>query len=116
MNTIDEGLTALIARGFRFQHLTDQQGQLSIIVGFYGWPECWDRIEIHDEDDAAAARTTDASPEIDHVVWSYHGDTLSTIAAILALPQPHEPSAPRRSYRAPSNLWLPARSDYQLLP
>ena len=37
MNTIDEGLTALIARGFRFQHLTDQQGQLSIIVGFYGY-------------------------------------------------------------------------------
>jgi hypothetical protein len=89
VNAVEEGLNALIARGFRFQHLTDESGYLSIIVGSFGWPEFCDSIQIHDEHEAAAARTTAGpDPGGERVVWSYRGDALSTITALLELPEP----------------------------
>jgi hypothetical protein len=92
----------------------NQHGHLSVIVGSYGWPDFWDRIQIHDEHTASAARlTTGANTGIEGVVWSYDGDTLSTIHALLELPAPREPKAPRRSYRAPSSLWLPPAAEHE---
>lgn len=46
-------------------------------------------------------------PGADEVVWTYEGDALSTIQALLELPKPHEPGAPRLARRAPLGLWLP---------
>ncbi|MEU5261131.1 hypothetical protein [Amycolatopsis sp. NPDC021455] len=88
MTTIEDGLHALVARGFRFQHIADGHGELTIIVGTYGWPGFSDRIEIHGEHKASAARTRADSAE--QAVWSQGGDTLSVIAALLELPPPHE--------------------------
>ena len=96
MTTVEEGLHALIARGFRFQHLADRHGELTIIVGTYGWPGFSDRIEIHGEHKASAARTRADSAE--EAVWRQGGDTLSVIAALLELPPPHEPPAPEWSF------------------
>jgi hypothetical protein len=91
VTTLEEGLHALIARGFRFQHIGDRHGGPAIIVGTFGWPEFSDRIEIHGEHEASAARTrADAAEE---AVWSQGGDALSVIAALVGLPPPHEPPA-----------------------
>jgi hypothetical protein len=108
LNDIDEGLRALIARGFRFQHLTDPNGDPMVLVGAYGWPEFYDRIHIHSEEAAVAARAVvDSLPGIDEVVWTHEADTLATINALLDLPKPEESGAPRLARRAPSALWLP---------
>lgn len=108
MDTIDDGLYTLIERGFRFQHLRDDHGRVSIIVGSYGWPEFYDRIHLYGESDAAAARAVlDSRPGADEVVWTHQGDALSTICALLELPKPHEPNAPRLARHAPFGLWLP---------
>ncbi|MEV4050042.1 hypothetical protein AB0J55_02540 [Amycolatopsis sp. NPDC049688] len=88
--TAEEGLRALVARGFRFQHIADAHGELTIIVGTYGWPEFCDRIEIHGELEASAARTGTGPGE--KAVWRRRGDTVSVIAALLALPAPPEVS------------------------
>jgi hypothetical protein len=95
VTTVEEGLHALIARGFRFQHIADRHGELTIIVGTYGWPRFSDRIEIHGEHEASAARTRADSAE--EAVWSQSGDALSVIAALLELPPP-EPPAPEWSF------------------
>ncbi len=50
------GLHTLSTRGFRFQHIADGRGEPAIIVGTYGWPGFSDRIEIHGEHRAPAAR------------------------------------------------------------
>jgi hypothetical protein len=96
VTTVEEGLHALIARGFRFQHIADRHGELTIIVGTYGWPRFSDRIEIHGEHEASAARTRADSAE--EAVWSQSGDALSVIAALLELPPPPEPPAPELSF------------------
>ncbi|OXM69580.1 hypothetical protein [Amycolatopsis vastitatis] len=96
MTTVEEGLHALIARGFRFQHIADRHGELTIIVGTYGWPRFSDRIEIHGEHEASAARTRADSAE--EAVWSHDGDALSVIAALLELPPPPGPPAPEWSF------------------
>lgn len=108
MHAVDRGLHALMARGFRFQHLTDEDGYVAVVIGSYGWPECYDRIHIHGEHEAAAARALLASrPGVDEVVWTYQGDAVSTMQALLEIPEPHEPGAPRLARRAPLGLWLP---------
>jgi hypothetical protein len=99
VTTVEEGLHALVARGFRFQHIGDRHGELAIIVGTYGWPGFSDRIEIHGEHEASAARTRADSAE--EAVWSQCGEAVSVIAALLALPPPHEPPHPPVPERAP---------------
>ncbi|MCP2258569.1 hypothetical protein LX15_002267 [Streptoalloteichus tenebrarius] len=117
MNNVDEGLNALIQRGFRFQHLRDRQGAVSVIIGSYGWSEYYDCIHIHGERDAAAARAVmNSRPGADEVVWSYDGNALSAIRALLELPKPHEPGAPRLAKRAPSGLWLPGSGHDLVVP
>lgn len=96
MTTVEEGLHALVVRGFRFQHIADRHGELAIIVGTYGWPGFSDRIEIHGEHEASAARTRAGSAE--EAMWSQGGDARSVIAALLELPPPQELQAPERSF------------------
>ncbi|MGH3623525.1 MAG: hypothetical protein ACRDQ5_17290 [Sciscionella sp.] len=106
--TFDEGLQALMAHGWRFQHLRNDAGHVVVLIGSYGWPEHYDRLHVHGETDAIAARALmDPRPGIDEVVWAYQGDAETTIQEVLALPKPHEPGAPRLSRRAPVGLWLP---------
>ncbi|MGI8308553.1 hypothetical protein [Saccharopolyspora hattusasensis] len=108
MNSIDDGLRVLITRGFRFQHVKDDRGNVAVIVGSYAWGEFYDRIQITGETEAIAARAVmDSRCSADGVVWSHEGDTLSAITALLELPKPDEPGAPRLVRRAPSGLWLP---------
>jgi hypothetical protein len=108
MNDVDEGLRKLVERGFRFHHLDNGEEGISVVIGWFGWPEFDDRIQINGENDAIAARApTQATAETHDVVWSYHGDTLAAINALLELPRPDEPGAPRLTRSAPSGLWIP---------
>jgi len=108
MNDLDEGLRTLVMRGFRFHHLKTDDDRVSVVIGSFGWPEFDDRIQINDENDAIATRAaTDVEANTNDVVWSYEGGTLATINALLELPKPHEPGAPRLAHRGPSGLWLP---------
>lgn len=105
VNNIDEALHALITRGFRFRHVTDAAGELVAVVGSFPWSRFVDRVHLYDEDSAIAARVVSALPHA--VVWSYTGTALSTMVALLELPGPYEPHAPRTMKPAPSGLWLP---------
>jgi hypothetical protein len=106
--SVDEGLRELISRGFVFQHLRDADGDVAVIVGSFGWAEYYDRLHIHGETEAIAARALmDSRPGVDEVVWSRQGDAADVIQELLHLPKPHEPGAPRLSRRAPVGLWLP---------
>lgn len=108
ISTFDDGLRALIARGWRFQHLRDDSGHVVTLIGSYGWDEFYDRIHVHGESEAIAARAVmDPRPGADEVVWSRQGDALATVQELLTLPKPHEPGAPRLARRAPVGLWLP---------
>jgi len=112
------GLRALVARGFLFQPVTDGRGHVSVLIGAYGWPGCDDRLYLHGENDAVAARAVPAARGgSDDVVWSYQGDALSTVHALVELPAPHEPGAPWLARRAPSGLWLPdgVRGSFELV-
>lgn len=104
--TFDECLRALIACGWRFQHLCDDSGHVVVLIGSYGWPEYYDRLHVHGEGEAIAARALmDALPGPDEVVWSHQSDALTTVQELLALPKPHEPGAPRLARHAPVGLW-----------
>jgi len=109
MNSVDEGLRALVARGYLFHHLKDDEGCISRLVGSFGWGEFYDRIDITDEAAAVAVRAVMAGlAGTEEIVWKHEGDALSVINAMLALPNPGEPGAPRLLRRAPSDVWLPA--------
>jgi hypothetical protein len=108
---IDDGLRALLARGFRFRDLRDERDDVFVIVGSYGWPTCYDRLHIYSEDQAIAARAVpSARGDVDDVVWTYEDGALATIRALLELPAPDQPGAPGLARRAPFGLWLPPAS------
>jgi hypothetical protein len=84
----DDGLRALIERGWRFQHLRNDAGHVVILIGSYGWPEYYDRLTVHGEGEAVAARALmDSRPGVDEVVWCHQGDAETTVHEVLTLPK-----------------------------
>jgi hypothetical protein len=105
---VDDSLRALRDHGFRFQIVRDDDGEVAVLVGWYGWPGCYDRVHIWAEDQAIAARVVPSEVSgADEVVWSCEGEALPTIQALLELPEPDEPGAPHLTRRPPAGLWLP---------
>ncbi len=105
---VDEGIRALCARGFLFHAIRDENGGVRVLVGAYGWPDCYDRLHIWGEDEAIAARAVPSGRHgAEDVVWTYEDGALGAIKALLELPAPDEPGAPRLARRAPDGLWLP---------
>ena len=51
-----ESLAALVNRGFYFQAVPGEQGEIEVVVGSYGWHGYYDRIHVWGEDEAVAAR------------------------------------------------------------
>ena len=79
-----------------------------MLVGAYGWPECYDRLHIWDEHEAVAARAVPSGRHgAEDVVWTYADRAAPTIEALLELPAPGERGAPKLARRAPDELWLP---------
>ncbi|HET9143083.1 hypothetical protein [Actinophytocola sp.] len=105
---IEQGIKELRGRGFVFQTVSDESGDLCVLVGTYGWPDCYDRLHIWGEDDAVAARMVPGfRPGSDDVLWSFEDGALGVIQALLDLPAPDQHGAPRLARRAPDGLWLP---------
>ncbi|MET1074850.1 MAG: hypothetical protein ABWY11_19535 [Umezawaea sp.] len=106
-----EPLAELVNRGFFFQTVPDEKGEIAVVVGSYGWHGYFDRIHVWGEHEAIAARElTDHRPFSGNVVWSYEGSACDAAQALLDLPKPGEPGAPTVARTAPSRLWLPALS------
>lgn len=104
-------LRALVERGFFFQHITDDSGEIVVLVGSYGWHGYYDRIHIWSESEAVAARErSDHRPFSGNVVWSVDGTTADVAQAILELPKPGSPGAPIIARCAPNTLWFPRRA------
>lgn len=109
MKNLDDGLRELITRGFGFQYLRDRRGEIASIIGSYGWPEFYDKIYIFDEFDAQAARVELGSRRgAEQIVWSYEGDAVCAVFALLDLPSPYDPGVLRLPKRRPTRLWLPS--------
>jgi hypothetical protein len=103
-----ESLRMLVDRGFFFQALRDDEGEIEVVVGSFGWHGYFDRIHVWGEHEACAAREKGARhPAIGNVVWSHEGIAVDTALALLELPAPGEPGAPTVARTAPSGLWLP---------
>lgn len=112
---IDDGLQALLRRGFQFRDLRDERGDVFVLLASYGWPTCSDRLHIYGEDEAIAARvvpSTRAGSE--DVLWCYEDGALATINALLELPAPDEPGAPHLARPAPLGLWLPPSATHEM--
>jgi hypothetical protein len=112
---IDEGLQTLLRRGFTFRDLRDERGEVFVLLASYGWPTCSDRLHIYGEDEAIAARIVPSTrTDVDDVLWCYEDGALGAINALLELPAPDEPGAPRLARRAPLGLWLPSASTHEM--
>ena len=104
-------LRALVERGFFFQHITDDDGEILVIVGSYGWHGFYDRIHIWGEAEAVAARErSDHRPFSGNVVWTVDGATADVARAVLELPAPGTRGAPIIAKCAPNALWFPRRA------
>jgi hypothetical protein len=108
LTNVDDGIQALVERGFWFQGVRDENGEVTVLIGSYGWPDCYDRLHIWSEEEAIAARCVSSERHgADDVVWTYQDGALATIQALLELPSPDDPAAPKLAKRAPDDLWLP---------
>ena len=106
-----EELKALRERGFLFQPVLCEHGEITVLVGSYGYHGYYDRIHVWDEDEAVAAREkSDSRPFSGNVVWRYEGTAADCARALLELPKPGEPNAPTLAKRRPSSLWIPLLS------
>ncbi|MGH3862102.1 hypothetical protein [Actinokineospora sp.] len=116
MNTPDDALQALTARGFRYiqtpGYALDGGCIPWTLLFIFGWEAPYvDAVHVRGADDVTAFRAhvddTGASTAAESVVWKCEGDIVEAVAELLALPAPDEPGAPTRVIRTPSSLWTP---------
>lgn len=116
MNTPDDALHALTARGFRYIQTPGydlDDGYIPWTLLFIcGWEAPYvDAVHVRGADDVTAFRShvddTGGSTGAESVVWKYEGDIVEAVAELLALPAPDERGAPTRVIRTPSSLWTP---------
>jgi hypothetical protein len=91
--------------GWRFS-LVSYEG-IAQVKGVYVWFTTalpWgDVVQIRNIDDVAAIRLT----PMKEMVWKYEGDMAGAIDALLELPRPDEPNAPRLVIGTLRGLWTP---------
>ena len=81
--------------GWRFRHLTDDDGQLYGLVVARHWPGHTDALWIYGRTDTHAVRLlADAPGARGGLVWERTGTLADTAAALLELPAPGQPGAP----------------------
>lgn len=89
--------------GWRFQpiHL---DGELRLLAGSRTWPTGWsDALVIRDVGDAKGFRCDPASGQ----VWTHEGGLVEVIDALMQLPPPDVPGAPRLVTGRGPTLWTP---------
>jgi hypothetical protein len=99
------GLIDLRETGWAFQLIS--AGGVVQVKGIRVWRTAgmlWgDLLQVKYSTDAVAVRL---NPNRE-VVWKYEGDLTGAVDALLALPAPGDPSAPRLVVGSPRTLWTP---------
>ena len=94
------------AVGWRFS-VVHGGGSVTQVKGIYLWHTRslpWaDMFQIRNINDVAAIRLT----PLKEMVWKYEGGMTGAIDALLELPHPDEPNAPRLVIATVQGLWLP---------
>jgi hypothetical protein len=93
------------AAGWRFSLVSYES--VTQVKGLYVWHTTslsWgDMFQIRNINDAAAVRLN----PMKEMVWKYEGDMAGAIDALLELPHPDEPNAPRLVIGTVRGLWTP---------
>ncbi|WP_139190965.1 hypothetical protein [Actinokineospora iranica] len=107
MSDVDDLLRAVVADGFTV-YLCGGADRPEAIVATYAWEQHVDYVVIKDAHDVTAARSRHRGDwdvfTAATVVWSYQGHARWALRAILDLPPPEHPDAPRAEYPAPASL------------
>jgi hypothetical protein len=92
--------------GWRFQSVLIA-GDLELLAGARSWPDGWsDAIAIRDLTDAKAFRCDPDGGE----VWLREGGLVDVVDALIELPAPDQPSAPRLVRARAPQLWTPGNA------
>jgi hypothetical protein len=86
--TVESRLRELIARGHRFLHPRDAEGELLAVVGVRVHHNVVDVFWLRDEDDARAIRTPADEKNVlapDTVLWSARGTAQQVLDELIAL-------------------------------
>jgi hypothetical protein len=115
MNTTDDALRALVARGFRYVrapgYKTDDVDVDFTLLYVFAWKAAFiDAVHVRAEDDVKAVRARSDGASLDlfaleNIVWAAEGSLIETVVDLLAVPEPGSRGAPARLRRAPSRLW-----------
>ena len=92
----ETGLQELIARGYKFLHPRDANGEVLEIVGIRVYHTVVDVVRLSAEDDVTAMRVPDGEEDIltpRRVLWQSTGAVGSVLAEILALPEDRTPNS-----------------------
>lgn len=86
--SIEDLLSKLINRGYRFVHPRNADGEVVAVVGVRALDTVTDVVRINAEDDVIATRTPSQEENVlepHTVLWRCHGDLGTVVAAVLAL-------------------------------
>jgi hypothetical protein len=86
---VEARLRQLIARGFRFVHPRDDQGEIVTIVGFRAHDDVIDVIRLHSEDHVVATRIPGDEDDLltpTTVLWESTGPMRQVLDDLLDLP------------------------------
>jgi hypothetical protein len=101
-------LALLPKAGWRFQTITDENGELTCVVGWHHEEHATDALWIYDRTDCLAARLlVPSAGDPGGLVWRHLGDIASCVDELLALPGPHDRTAPRLVTASAPGLWTP---------
>ncbi|MDR7302789.1 hypothetical protein [Haloactinomyces albus] len=92
----DERLRRLVARGFRFMHPRDEQGEILAVVGVRAHDNVIDAIRLQDENDVVATRMPGSEENIlapTRVSWQSTGSVCEVIDDLLDLPDDRTPGS-----------------------
>ncbi|GAA4850205.1 hypothetical protein GCM10025787_36480 [Saccharopolyspora rosea] len=108
---VDALLVAVTRDGFTLRYCNGPR-EPTLIVGTYEWGSWLDILVIRAVDDVISARIpVTASTDVfapDTIVWAYVGDAEHALRALLELPHPDSPQAPKAPVPAPLSLHVPA--------
>lgn len=106
---VEATLGRLIARGYRFVHPRDADGELVTVVGVRMHETVVDVVRLDAEDDVTATRMPYDEPNIlepKQILWRRNGDMDSVVDELLELPD-DEYAEPAPSYRTGKGCWVP---------
>jgi hypothetical protein len=107
---VDGRLRELMARGYRFVHPRDDQGELLAVVGVRSHHRVIDIVQLRDEDDATAMRIPGDEPNImapATLLWQTSGPACRVLDDVLALEDTEPAVRGGEAGAAAKGCWVP---------